>query len=241
MPNEGDKMLPHVKPLLKLALIGVVLSAFITGCFDGTHDFKIRFGDVHGLRKGDPVYFEESVIGNVEAIEYTDAGLFLVSVSIQKDFASSATDKSKFYVDAEPQRIEQKLIRVVQLEKGGNKIEEDAIVDGHTKYAVLYEQFAYQLGKNISIFESGINEFLRALQGFSTDEQMKEIERQLDDIIADLGNMSREMKFKLENEILPLLREKIEDLRKNLEGTGQEEEIEHLDRKMETIKDTLSV
>lgn len=234
-------MLPRVKPFLKLALIGMVLTVFITGCFDSTQDFKIRFNDVHGLRKGDPVYFEESVIGDVEAIEYTDAGVFLVSVSIQKEFASTATDKSKFYVDAEPQRREQKLIRVVQLEKGGTKIEEDAIVRGHTKYAVLYEQFAYQLGKNITIFESGINEFLSALQGISTDEQMKKIERQLDDIIADLGNMSREMKHKLENEVLPLLREKIEELQKSLEGTGQEEEIEHLHRKMETIMDTLRV
>jgi hypothetical protein len=241
MPHGGDKMLPRVKPFLTLALIWTMLSASIIGCMDNTHDFKIRFSDIHGLRKGNPVYLEESVIGDVEKVEYTDAGAFLVSVSIQEEFASAATDASKFYIDGDPENSAQKVIRVVQLEKGGDRIEEDVIVDGQTKYAVLYEQFAYQLGQNITLFESGINEFLRELHGFSTDEQIKELEKQLDDIMAELGHMNREMKHKLQNEILPLLREKIEELRKSLEGTGQEEDLGPIDRKMDVINEELSV
>ena len=115
------------------------------------------------------------------------------------------------------------------------------MVEGHTKYAVLYEQFAHQLGQNIAILESGINAFLNELQGIPVNEQIKELERQMDAIIADLGNMSRTMKDRLENEILPLIREKIEELRKRLEGSGQEKALDPLEQKMKTIDERLNV
>ena len=224
-----------------LVLTVVLLALTMFGCFNGTHDFTIRFEDLHGLKTGDPVYFEDSPIGEVAAVEYTDAGLFLVSVALQKEFASAATDASRFYIDAAPQNGAQKRVQVVQMTPGGTPVEEGAVVDGHTKYAVLYEQFAHRLGKNITILESGINEFLEALQDISTEEQIAQLDRQLDAIIADLGEMSRDMQYRLEHEILPLLQEKLEELRKRLEGPGEEDDIDRLERKMETIDDSLSV
>ena len=234
-------MLARVHTVLKLALIWAILSASLIGCMDSTHDFKIRFSDVHGLHKGNSVYFEDTVIGDVRKVAYTDSGVFLVSVTIQEEFASAATDAARFFIDGDPENTTQKVIRVVHLGKVGNPIEEDAVIEGQTKYAVLYEQFAYQLGQNLTIFEAGINEFLRELQGFSTDEQIEELEKQLDAIMADMGRMTREMKHTLETEILPLLRQKIEELRKRLEGTGQEEDLGPIDQKMDAINRELSV
>lgn len=234
-------MPPRIKTFFKRSFLTALLVASVCGCADGTHEFQVRFHDVRGLHNGDPVYLEESIIGSVQKVDYTEDGVFLVSVAIQEEFASAATDASRFFIDTNPQKSDQMAIRVVQLGRGGNPIEEDAVVDGRTKYAVLYEQFAYQLGQNITILESGINEFLRELQGFPSDDQMREIERQLDDIIAELGRMSREMKHKLESEILPLLREKVEELRKSLEGTGREKDLEPLDRKMEAIDKELRI
>jgi ABC-type transporter Mla subunit MlaD len=226
--------------MIRSWLLATLAALLVVGCFDRTHDFKLRFHDVHGLKKGDPIYFDGSVIGEVQEIEYTDAGLFLVSVAIQKEFAPAATANSRFYIDADPEAGAQRVIRVVQLEPGGPPIAEDAVVEGHTKYAVLYEQFAHQLGQNIAILESGINAFLNELQGIPADEQIREIERQLDAIIADLGNMSRAMKDKLEHEILPLINEKIEDLRKRLEGSGRENALDPLEKKMHAIDERLS-
>lgn len=226
---------------MRSLVLTAVAAMLMVGCFNSTHDFKLRFTDVQGLKKGDPLYFNESVIGEVEAVEYTDEGLFLVSIALRKEFASAATEASRYYIDTDPETSEQRLIRIVQMEPGGKAIEAGAVVDGHTKYTVLYEQFAHQVGKNIAILESGIQEFLSELQGFPADRQIKALERQLDDIIADLGNMSREMKHKLEQEILPLLKEKIEALRKRLEGSGEEKSLEGLDRKLDAIDDGLNV
>ena len=227
--------------MMRSLILSTLAALTIFGCFNGTHDFTIRFEDVHGLKTGDPVYFEDSPIGEVAAVEYTDAGLFLVSVALQKEFASAATDASRFYIDADPQKPAQKRVRLVRMAPGGTTIEEGAVVDGHTKYAVLYEQFVHRLGQNITILESGINDFLKALQGISTEEQIAQLERQLDAIIADLGEMSRDMQYRLEHEILPLFREKLEELRKRLEGTAKDEDLDRLERKMEAIDDSLSV
>ena len=234
-------MLSHAQASLKRIILSAILLAPIAGCMDGALDFQIQFDNVHGLKQGDPVVFEEAVIGTIEEIDYTDSGVFMVSVAIQKEFANAATDDSKFYIDFHPQDRDRKAIEVVQLEKGGNPIEENAVVEGHMKYAVLYEQFTYELGKNIAILGSGINEFFRAFQGFSDAEKIREIEKQLDAIIADLGNMSDEMKRKFEKEIIPLLKEKIEALRKSLEKIDKGEDLNRIDRKMNTITETLRV
>ena len=238
-------MLPKVnlisRPIVRSLFLILTTVMVPIGCSETNHDIRIRFNDIQGLRKGDQVYFDKSVIGNVNEIEYTDSGNYLVSVSVKKQFSSAITDTSKFYIDTEHQKKQQKVVRVVQLEKGGNKIEEDTIIQGHTKYSVIYDQFAHQFNKNINILESGINEFLRELKGFSENEQIEEIERQLNEIIADLGSMSIEMKNKLEKEILPLLKKKIEELRKSLGETGEEEEFEKIDEKIELISDRLRV
>jgi len=61
-------MQAQVHTVLKFALTWAILSASLIGCMDSTHDFKIRFRDVHGLHKGNSVYFENTVIGNIEEL-----------------------------------------------------------------------------------------------------------------------------------------------------------------------------
>jgi hypothetical protein len=56
-----------------------------------------------------------------------------------------------------------------------------------------------------------------------------------------MGRMTREMKHSLETEILPLLQQKIEELRKRLEGTAQEEDLGPIDQKMDAINQELRV
>jgi len=234
-------MPPHIDIFKRMALISAALFMALAGCTNGDAEFKIRFNDVHGLRKGAPVYFDQSVVGDVREIDYTDEGVFLVSVAIRKAFASAATDTSRFYIDRDPEKDSRSVLRVVQLAPSGEPIPEDAVVDGHTRYAVLYEQFARQLGQNIAALESGIDAFLDELQGFPLDEQIDELGRQLDAIIAELGSMSRATQDRLVHEILPLIKEKIEDLRKRLEGSGRENALEPLDRKLHTIDERLSI
>jgi ABC-type transporter Mla subunit MlaD len=227
--------------MIRTVLLSTLTALIIIGCGNTTHDFKIRFSDIQGLRKGDHVLFEDTVIGDVKDVVYTDSGEYLASVSVKKQFTSRATDASRFYIDSESESGDRKAIRVIQIKEGGNVIEEGAIVEGQSKYAVMYEQFADQFRKNIDMLESELNEFLKGLKDLSENEQIKQIEMQLDRILAELGNLSLEMKNKLQTEILPLIREQIEELRRRLEKTGQEGKLKYVDQKIEMISAKLKV
>ena len=83
--------------------------------------------------------------------------------------------------------------------------------------------------------ESEINEFFKGLQNLSEDEQIKQIEKQLDKILAEIKNLSMEMKHQLEIEILPRIKEQLEELKRRLEEIGKEEKLKHVEQKFETI------
>jgi glucose-6-phosphate isomerase len=87
--------------------------------------------------------------------------------------------------------------------------------------------------------ESEINEFVKGLQDFSESEQIKQIERQLDKILAEIENLSAEMKHKLETEILPRIKEHIEELIRRLKQIGKEKKLKYVDQKIETISTKL--
>lgn len=205
------------------------------GCIETTHNFKVRFNDIQGLRKNDQVYFDKTAIGKVTDIEYTDTGNYLVSVAVENQFSSLPKDTSIFYIDSNPDSESEKALRIIQFKDGGSKIEKKAIVEGQSKYAAIYGQIANTFYKNIYVMESEIDEVFKGLQSFSESEQIKQIERQLDKILVELDHMSVEMRYKFKTEILPNIYEQIEKLRRRLEEIGQEEKLKYVDQKMETI------
>jgi len=221
--------------MIKNILFSAITALVLIGCVETTHNFKIRFNDIQGLRKSDRVFFDNTAIGEVTGIEYADTGNYLVSVAIEDQFASLPKDSSTFYIDSNPEAEDRKAIRITQIKDGGNIIEKDAIVEGQSKYVSIFDQIANKFRKNVYVLESEINEFIKGLQNLSESEQIKQIERQLDKILAEIENLSVEMKHKLETEILPRIKEQLEGLRRRLEKIGKEEKLKHVDKKIETI------
>jgi paraquat-inducible protein B len=195
----------------------------------------IRFNDIEGLRKNDPVFFNQTPIGVVTDVEYTDTGNYLVKVAVEDQYSSLPKDSSTFYIDSNPENESLKAIRIIKIQDDGNTIEKNTIVEGQTKYAAIYGQIANKFRKNVRVMESEINEFFKRIQNLSEDEQIIQLERQLDKILAEIENLSAHMKHKLETEILPRIREQIEELRRRLEEIGKEEKLKYVDQKIETI------
>jgi len=221
--------------MIKNIFFSAIAALVLIGCVETTHNFKIRFNDIQGLRKSDRVFFDNTAIGEVTGIEYADTGNSLVSVAVEDQFASLPKDSSTFYIDSNPETEERKAIRITQIKDGGNIIEKDAIVEGQSKYVSIFDQIANKFRKNVYVLESEINEFFKGLQNLSESEQIKQIERQLDKILAEIENLSVEMKHKLETEILPRIKEQLDGLRRRLEKIGKEEKLKHVDKKLETI------
>ncbi len=227
--------------MIKNIFFSTITALVLIGCVGTTHNFKIRFNDIQGLRKNDRVFFDQTAIGEVTGIEYTDTGNSLVSVAIEDQFSSLTKDSSTFYIDSNPETEERKAIRITQIKDGGNIIEKDAIVEGQSKYVSIFDQIANKFRKDVHVLESEINEFIKGLQNLSESEQIKQIERQLDKILAEIENLSVEMKHKLETDILPRIKEQLEGLRRRLEKIGKEEKLKHVDKKIETISAKLKV
>ena len=227
--------------MIKNIFFSAITALILIGCVDTTHNFKIRFNDIQGLRKNDRVFFDKTAIGEVTGIEYTDTGNYLVNLAVEDQFSSLPKDSSTFYIDSNPETEERKAIRIIQIKDGGNIIEKNTIVEGQSKYVALYGQIANKFRKNVYVLESEINDFIKGLQNLSESEQIKQIERQLDKILAEIENLSVEMKHKLETEILPRIKEQIEGMRRRLEKIGKEEKLIHVEQKIETIAVKLKV
>jgi ABC-type transporter Mla subunit MlaD len=195
----------------------------------------IRFNDIDGLRKNDQVYFDPTPIGVVTDVEYTESGNYMVKVAVENQYSSLPKDSSTFYIDSIPENESQKALMIIQIEDDGNIIEKDATVEGQTKYAAIYGQIANKFRKNVRVMESEINEFFKGLQNLTEDEQIKHLERQLDKVLDEMENLSAQMKHKLETEILPSIKEQIEELRRRLEEIGKEEKLKYVDQKIVMI------
>jgi len=218
-----------------LILSAAIAALFFAGCNLTSHSFKIRFNDIQGLRKDDRVFFDNTAIGEVTDIKYTDTGSYLVDVTIGDQFSSLPKDSSTFYIDSDPQAASRRAIKIIQIKEGGNIVKKDAVVDGQPKYFAIYGQIAAKFRKNIQDLDSGLTDFFNDLKNLSESEQIKRIEKQLDEILAEIGNLSQEMKHKLETEVLPRIKEHIEDLKRRLKKNGSRDKLEPVEEKFETI------
>jgi hypothetical protein len=226
--KKGLKMIRHF-------LFSTITALVLIGCAATTHNFMIRFNEIEGLRKNDQVFFDQTPIGVVKDVEYTDTGDYLVNVAVEDQYSSLPKDSSTFYIDSNPQNDSHKAILIIQIQDDGNTIKKNTIVEGQTKYAAIYGQIANKFRKNVRVMESEINEFFKKIQNLSEDEQIKQLERQLDKMLDEIENLSVQMKHKLETEILPRIKEQIEELRRRLEKIGKEEKLKYVDQKIETI------
>jgi len=88
----------------------------------------IRFNDIEGLRKNDQVFFDQTPIGVVTEVEYTDTGDYLVKVAVENQYSSLPKDACIFYIDSNPENVSQKAVRIIQMQDDGNTIEKNATI-----------------------------------------------------------------------------------------------------------------
>jgi len=216
----------------------LILSMLVLAGFSGhALEFTARFDEIDGLRKNNPVFFDTKRIGSVTKVEYTDTATYLVQIAVEKQFSSLPKDSSTYYIDTSPENYDRKAIRIVQIHKGGQVLKPDAVVDGQSKYAVVFDQITNKFRKNIGVLESEISELFKDLQKLSEDEQIKQLENQLENILGDVENLSTKMKKKLQTEILPRIKEQLENIKSRLERDGREEKLNDAEEKFDTVSE----
>ncbi len=226
--------------MTKKALIIMGLFVLIAACGPHALEFNIRFQAVDGLKAGAPVVHAGQPIGAVKQVTYTNKGDFLVAVSIEEAFKHVATHDSFFFI-AGSTADNPKRIAVLPGQADAAPIEADQTIDGVTHWAAKLRQMQARLedqfGRLADEFESVWSE----LAGISESDQIKRLERKLDEMIARLGTLSDAVKQKLKTDILPKLERQVEELRKKLESMGRGKEIAPLEKKIQRISEELRV
>lgn len=223
--------------MIKKILILWMLSLLCLGCRDGALDLKIRYDQIHGLKQGDRVIFEQNHIGRVTDVSYSADGYYRVDVAINKDFADAATEYSLFFITTDPKNKGKKAVEMIHSRKGGSPLPDGAVVYGSTRFSAFFDQIREDLEKGLENLKKDFEQWLEELRSIPESEEFKKLEEELDRLAEEMKRSGKEAQEKIRKELLPKLREELEKLREKLRELGREEELEPLETRMEKIRE----
>ena len=220
----------------RLIILALMTALVLPACKNDTLDLQVRFDQVQGLKQGDRVLFEQSHIGDVKRVFYTEQGAFLVDIAIDHNFAAAATEHSRFVVVSDPVNTPAKALAMTHLRQGGTPLADKTVVQGTTEAALLVQKIFDGIESGIKSFEEQLHQFSKELGDIPESEEFKRLENEFNRLAEELKQSGRETRDKIKTEILPQLRQDMEDLRRRLRELGREEEIKPLEVKMEEIQ-----
>ena len=225
-------MISYPKRIWLLLLLPLILS----GCHPGGLNLNIRYAQIHGLVKGDRVMFEQSYIGKVGGITYTDGGDYTVAVVIQKDFAGAATEYSRFYITDDPKREGHKAVEMIQLHEGGTLLKDHATLEGSTRSSAFFERMVGGFEKKFEEIAKGFERFIEELSQVPESEAFRNLEEELKALSDEMKQSGKEAREKIQKEWLPQIEKELERLRERLREMGREDELKPLEVEFEKIK-----
>lgn len=200
-------------------------------------DFIIKFDSVEGLKKGGRVIYEKQPIGRVDEIVYTEQGIFLVNVSIKKEFANRATKSTLFVIDGESH---EKFVKLILADEPGIQLVEGEIVKGSSQLEGVKRELKNKLSDSVSLFAESINNVIANIDEESIETQIKYFESELDNLVEQAIKMSETKKQRLDREVIPELKEKLDKLEQSLKEQEMEQEFERLNKKFAELINTLN-
>lgn len=222
-------MFKKIVILMMIWVIGI-------GCETGVLNLTIRFDDIQGLKSNDGVIFEKNRIGKVDEVSYTKEGTYRVQLKIDKTFKDSATEHARFFIVSDPQNKGHKAVEMIQIRKGGEPLQNNAVIEGSRQSSAIFERFEKDVEKGIEDFKILLDEFAEELKKVPDSEAFKSLEEALSDLYDEMERSGKEVREKIQKEILPRLEQELENLKKRLQKKGKEDELKPLEIKMEEIK-----
>jgi len=221
--------------MLKRIAILLMLPLVFWSCKGSGLNLKVRYDQIEGLKEGDRVISEQNHIGKVAGVFYSEDGYYVADLVIKKDFASAATEHSKFFIIADPENKGKKAIEMIQARKGGTRLQDGATVDGSTKSLVFFNQMRDDFEKGLQDLKKRFEQFSEDLSSVPESEEFKKLEKELERLAEEMERSGKSAREKIQKELLPWLKQELEKLRERLRKFGREEELEPLEIQMEKI------
>jgi hypothetical protein len=226
---RGGRMFKKIMILIFAAIIS-------TGCEASGNHFVIKFDHIYGLTQDDGVIFEKNRIGSVDKIAYTQNGHFLVTLKIEKAFANTATEYTRFFIVSDPQNKSRKAVELIQTQKGGSPLKNNTVVEGSVQSSVIIERMQKDLAREMKDLTRQFNALAEQLKNVPDSEAYKKLENELTNLYDEMRQSGKEVRDMIQKEILPRLEEQLQNLKKRLQKKGKEDELKPLETKMEKIK-----
>ena len=205
------------------------------GCINTDLRIQVRFDQLEGLEKGCPVYFNDNVIGKVEAISLDNERRHIADVIIKSEFAPSVTEYSKFVVSHDPGFPGKKAIEVFQSKDGGVSLKKNSLVIGSSRMSALLDRMQNDVKSGMEIIKEKIERFSKELRSLPEKNAVKNFEKELQHIYDVMKGSSETVRETVKKELLPQLKKELEDLKKRLKELGREEESKPLETQFEKI------
>ncbi len=218
----------------RIVFASVLLLAFL-GCKEDVLNIKIRYDQIQGLEKGNRVVFERNHIGNIKDIFYSAEGKYIVDVVIKKAFANAAKDNSEFLIIDDPKGNNKKAIEVVATGSGGAILKDGSTLEGSMKSTNDLDQLGDKIYEGLENVRKGIKEFIESLGGIAESDEFKRLEGELKDLAEQMKHSGKSVHDKIQKELLPKIKEEIEELRKKLRELGRDEEVEPLETQVKKM------
>jgi len=222
--------------MFKRILILSVLALTFFGCMGKDLNIKIKYDKIHGLQEGARVFFEENHIGDVKAVSYREDGSYLLEVAIKRDFVSAATDKSAFIIITDPREKDKKAVEMIGAREGGRPLQNGATVNGTTRSSLLFGKVRQNFDRMLHGLKGQFERFTDKLREIPDREEFKRLEREIQGLADELKKAEKAVRDKINEEILPLLKEELNNLRERLRELGREKEVEPLEVQIEKIR-----
>lgn len=229
---------------------GLVLAValFLAACGSRDLAFRIQYDTVDGLKKGADLMHGDTVIGRVNDIQYTDSGNIEVLVTIDEPYRALAKSDALFVIASVAGKEQDKNVELVERSASGNVnsnatppsadsmlIAENQLVQGADPFSGKAQQWQNQLNNVFQSFSDGVSKAWSNWEEKNLDQQLLFMEKELDRIIGQIKNLGESSRKQLETEVIPQLKQQIELLKKKLQALGRENELDPIEKKMDTV------
>ena len=144
------------------------------------------------------------------------------------------TSTSQFFIATDPADDQKRVIEMLH-DKDGAPIKAWQTIAGTTALEGSLRKLQDKFEKEMSKFNDQLSQLWEEILKVPDSQQLKNFEAEIDRILKELETLSDKARKKLETEIIPNMLKQFQELRKQFEGKGHDEELDAIENKLKKI------
>ena len=213
----------------------IMISLLLAACFETDFPIQVIFDHPEGLEKGGRVLLNGKSIGSVTSVLQDKDGRWIAGLSIRKTTAPEITENSRFVITEDPEASRKMAIEVFQSKPGGDPLPKNSLVKGSTRMSGLLYRMQKDLDSMVDSFKEAFDTLSEELRGIPESQAAKKLEKELEGLYKIMKESSKTGRDRFKEEILPKLKEELDELKKRLDQLGREKEYKTLEIQFEKI------